>query len=293
MVTHRFDHTWLIYKKIIDETIKNCESLQSEAVLRALKQKWLQHLSEHIQTQQTTTKLEPRKAVKLEPVDMSLDTGTSVAPPKQPSAAAPAFPHTGNNTSEPALDTGTWSGGGGAPQESIATGPMSSDNAEVVEVIPDDASDDEWGKWEDPEEVEIKQKQSANKAKQPVVPFHESQEAKDQSEAAKLHDALAADPTIPQDTDFSARLRTQYGVSGLGQVEDPDDVNSDLDELSSLSETEPEADDYIIGQCEELVKPGGRKAQVQGTWRLKMKGGIANIGGREFMFDQMEANLDF
>lgn len=125
---------------------------------------------------------------------------------------------------------------------------------------------------------------------------------------------------VPSQADFSTRIVTQYGRTNLSDLSsiattalrpadgnasatmgspkpalmhDPDAVSSDLDDVEDLSDEELEARDTIVAQFESLIKPGTKKIHSQGIWRIKARNGVAHIGGREFFFESLYANLDF
>ncbi|EZG43346.1 hypothetical protein GNI_176080 [Gregarina niphandrodes] len=332
-MSQNFDHTSQIYRRIIDETITGACRLQSEAVLRELRQKWLAKLAERIQempakrveadlqriSEANRTASRQVKQVKKEVPDM-LDTGLAAPIPQlQPVVGAgvwdTALTYASFNEStaaggaattttaakmpapelhqaprklppEQGADTTTTAVGGAGSAVSGANGSGAigggasgigtSGVGEGVSEGGGEEEDDGWGEWEDPAALEAKPKAPAAPVAVEVVEVVEE-----------------VDPSIPQDADFAAKLRTQYGGGAYGDGEDPDEVNSDLDEVKTLSDEEPVAHDVIIGQCEELVRPGARKAQMQGTWEIRVKNGIASVNGQEFMFDTLEATLEF
>lgn len=127
---------------------------------------------------------------------------------------------------------------------------------------------EDWGEWEDVDEQIT------------VAPIAtETDDGQSKIEEPQ-------DNCYPSEADFSTRITTQYGrTEGLGRVVgeksssvnalnwvNPDEVDSDLDTVSDLSDEEPEARDTAIGQLD-MVKntPAKLCSTDYSPWHQKSK----------------------
>ncbi|EWC89422.1 hypothetical protein PFNF54_01805 [Plasmodium falciparum NF54] len=69
---------------------------------------------------------------------------------------------------------------------------------------------------------------------------------------------------------------------------------NDLDNISisDLSDVDPETNNIIIGVCDKISKPCGRR-NVGSNWKIKLKGGLMKIDGKEMFFHGLQGELEF
>lgn len=166
---------------------------------------------------------------------------------------------------------------------------------EPVSVQPSD-DDDDWGEWEiagiSPNATPLDNSDVPQEDVVSGLPDLLSSDKPAQTEEYVDHFGMY----VPTEADFATRITTQYG-RGLstvwGEDEDPDTIDSDLENVPDLPDDQPVARDVIIGQVESVSRPVGKKAQSIGLWKLKVRHGIARIDGQEIFFDSMYADLEF
>ncbi|CZT62671.1 hypothetical protein PFMG_00071 [Plasmodium falciparum IGH-CR14] len=73
-----------------------------------------------------------------------------------------------------------------------------------------------------------------------------------------------------------------------------EDELNDLDNISisDLSDVDPETNNIIIGVCDKISKPCGRR-NVGSNWKIKLKGGLMKIDGKEMFFHGLQGELEF
>lgn len=174
--------------------------------------------------------------------------------------------------------------------------------------------DDGWGEWEEDEGDGVKDTRRESLSSTSPVRIVET--VSDEADGAdEIREGYTTEEGryLPTQADFATKLTTQYGRTNISAasaragvattdlssssktdlVIDPDYIDTDLDNVDDLSDEEPKATDTIVAQYVDVTKPGNKKVHSQGIWKIKAKNGIANIGGREFFFETLNANLDF
>ncbi|ETW50231.1 hypothetical protein PFMALIP_01778 [Plasmodium falciparum MaliPS096_E11] len=68
--------------------------------------------------------------------------------------------------------------------------------------------------------------------------------------------------------------------------------NKELGLVSDLSDVDPETNNIIIGVCDKISKPCGRR-NVGSNWKIKLKGGLMKIDGKEMFFHGLQGELEF
>eukprot|EP01054_Gregarina_sp_Poly1_P000915 Gregarina_sp_Poly_1__914@NODE_121_length_13560_cov_302_880679_g108_i0_p3_GENE_NODE_121_length_13560_cov_302_880679_g108_i0NODE_121_length_13560_cov_302_880679_g108_i0_p3_ORF_typecomplete_len315_score68_20TFIIA/PF03153_13/4_3e10Spore_III_AF/PF09581_10/0_074_NODE_121_length_13560_cov_302_880679_g108_i01245013394 len=314
MSVQRMDDVMGVYMAIIEDTIQRCRNLQNSAVLEQVRERWISNLNERIKQSVVETNdtriarsASSNRAVKnvaFDKVKIKVKSDPEGMPVPQLHSLSDVF--SGEKSSRlkprmapvesPDFGSGLWSNAAteGSESESkvLPTVPPVEAEAEEKE------EEEDWGDWEDPDN----QNQEAMKEKD-AEPIERPPEQLHSAPAENIPQEGYIDAQgnyIPSEADFAMRVTTQYGrgnpmINGSNALhwDKPDEIDSDLDNVSDLSDEEPIAKDSIVGQFESVAKPAGRKATSSGMWKIKVRNGIAKVNGQEFFFDTLSADLDF
>ncbi|CRG98612.1 conserved Plasmodium protein, unknown function [Plasmodium relictum] len=76
--------------------------------------------------------------------------------------------------------------------------------------------------------------------------------------------------------------------------DDEEDELNDLDNISisDLSDVDPPTNNIIIGVCDKISKPCGRR-NTSNNWKIKLKGGLMKVDGKEMFFRSLQGELEF
>ncbi|KAI4840708.1 hypothetical protein MKS88_000943 [Plasmodium brasilianum] len=78
------------------------------------------------------------------------------------------------------------------------------------------------------------------------------------------------------------------------QAEDDEDELNELDNISisDLSDVDPPTNNVIVGICDKISKPCGRR-NASSNWKIKLKGGLMKVDGKEMFFRSLQGELEF
>ncbi|ETW28521.1 hypothetical protein PFFCH_04154 [Plasmodium falciparum FCH/4] len=82
-------------------------------------------------------------------------------------------------------------------------------------------------------------------------------------------------------------FRFMGGNNYVNELNDLDNIS-----ISDLSDVDPETNNIIIGVCDKISKPCGRR-NVGSNWKIKLKGGLMKIDGKEMFFHGLQGELEF
>ncbi|CRG98196.1 conserved Plasmodium protein, unknown function [Plasmodium gallinaceum] len=76
--------------------------------------------------------------------------------------------------------------------------------------------------------------------------------------------------------------------------DDEEDELNDLDNISisDLSDVDPPTNNIIIGVCDKISKPCGRR-NTSNNWKIRLKGGLMKVDGKEMFFRSLQGELEF
>ncbi|ANQ06242.1 Uncharacterized protein PCOAH_00005120 [Plasmodium coatneyi] len=76
------------------------------------------------------------------------------------------------------------------------------------------------------------------------------------------------------------------------QDDEADELN-ELDEISisDLSDVDPPTSNVIVGICDKITKPCGRR-NASSNWKIKLKGGLMKVEGKEMFFRSLQGELE-
>ncbi|KMZ82690.1 hypothetical protein PVIIG_02475 [Plasmodium vivax India VII] len=76
------------------------------------------------------------------------------------------------------------------------------------------------------------------------------------------------------------------------QDDEADELN-ELDDISisDLSDVDPPTSNVIVGICDKITKPCGRR-NASSNWKIKLKGGLMKVDGKEMFFRSLQGDLD-
>ncbi|VWU51073.1 transcription initiation factor IIA subunit 1, putative [Hepatocystis sp. ex Piliocolobus tephrosceles] len=94
-----------------------------------------------------------------------------------------------------------------------------------------------------------------------------------------------------------AEVEEKKMVSFPEQIDDGDDNTEELNELdnisiSDLSDVDPPTDNIIVGICDKITKPSARR-NTSSNWKIKLKGGLMKVDGKEMFFRSLQGDLEF
>ncbi|VUZ93565.1 transcription initiation factor IIA subunit 1, putative [Plasmodium vivax] len=77
------------------------------------------------------------------------------------------------------------------------------------------------------------------------------------------------------------------------QDDEADELN-ELDDISisDLSDVDPPTSNVIVGICDKITKPCGRR-NASSNWKIKLKGGLMKVDGKEMFFRSLQGDLEF
>ncbi|EUD65199.1 hypothetical protein C922_04328 [Plasmodium inui San Antonio 1] len=75
--------------------------------------------------------------------------------------------------------------------------------------------------------------------------------------------------------------------------DDEADELKELDDISisDLSDVDPPTSNVIVGICDKITKPCGRR-NASSNWKIKLKGGLMKVDGKEMFFRSLQGELD-
>lgn len=304
-----------VYMTVIEDTIQRCRNVQNAAVLDQVRERWIANLHERIrqstQLRQSDKNVRltgpARSTVRMTPgfdkIKIKIKADLDDQPvPQRPSLSA-VFAEQKMSRLQPRPQAppsaeGLWSNAatdGSVESRSLPNIPASQENDDDRGA---EGDDDDWGDWEDPETEKAEESVTSVPVSATAVAERTPAEAADAPLTEGYVDAQGN--YLPTEADFATRVTTAYGrgnpmLNGSNALhwDKPDEIDSDLDNVSDLSDDEPVARDSVIGQFESVMKPAGRKATSSGLWKIRVKNGIAKINGQEFFFDTLSADLEF
>ncbi|KJP87016.1 hypothetical protein AK88_03298 [Plasmodium fragile] len=76
------------------------------------------------------------------------------------------------------------------------------------------------------------------------------------------------------------------------QDDEADELN-ELDDISisDLSDVDPPTSNVIVGICDKITKPCGRR-NASSNWKIKLKGGLMKVDGKEMFFRSLQGELE-
>ncbi|GAW79304.1 transcription initiation factor IIA subunit 1 [Plasmodium gonderi] len=76
--------------------------------------------------------------------------------------------------------------------------------------------------------------------------------------------------------------------------DDEADELSELDNItiSDLSDVDPPTSNVVVGICDKITKPCGRR-NASSNWKIKLKGGLMKVDGKEMFFRSLQGELEF
>eukprot|EP00366_Plasmodium_knowlesi_P003588 XP_002261085.1 hypothetical protein, conserved in Plasmodium species [Plasmodium knowlesi strain H] len=76
------------------------------------------------------------------------------------------------------------------------------------------------------------------------------------------------------------------------QDDEADELN-ELDDISisDLSDVDPPTSNVIVGICDKITKPCGRR-NASSNWKIKLKGGLMKVDGKEMFFRSLQGDLE-
>ncbi|SBT00753.1 transcription initiation factor IIA subunit 1, putative [Plasmodium malariae] len=85
----------------------------------------------------------------------------------------------------------------------------------------------------------------------------------------------------------------QYAYNHLLCFLSQDELNElDNISISDLSDVDPPTNNVIVGICDKISKPCGRR-NASSNWKIKLKGGLMKVDGKEMFFRSLQGELEF
>eukprot|EP01055_Gregarina_sp_Pseudo9_P001779 Gregarina_sp_Pseudo_9__1778@NODE_2209_length_1095_cov_15_684659_g2034_i0_p1_GENE_NODE_2209_length_1095_cov_15_684659_g2034_i0NODE_2209_length_1095_cov_15_684659_g2034_i0_p1_ORF_typecomplete_len322_score81_99TFIIA/PF03153_13/9_8e10_NODE_2209_length_1095_cov_15_684659_g2034_i0811046 len=321
MASQTMDDVMGVYMTVIEDTIQRCRNVQNSAVLDQVRERWIANLNNRIRQSlslgvdarnvrnagNARAVLKPNPAFDKVKIKVKADPDDQPVPQRQSLAEVFAQEKASRLQPRPQLATASaaeslWSNAateGSVETRSLPTVGTERGDGDGGEGAAED--DEDWGDWEDPEEKTEETASPSSRQSTAVAEVTKAEQEQPAVEQPPTEGYVDAQGNyIPTEADFATRVTTAYGrgnpmLNGSNALhwDKPDEIDSDLDNVSDLEDDEPIARDSIIGQFEAVAKPAGRKATSSGLWKIKVKNGIAKINGQEFFFDTLCADLEF